>query len=594
MKLRKIMSLTAALAVVMTCIATVFTPVASAKTVGNTFTEDFEGYTVTDTAKTTMKELIADGWYLVDDKKHLDPKNDAKTYNAISKFATVEEDANNNKHLKIVTGNDNKGFSVYGLGRLFPGQELVAKGIWDIEFRFKSTKDFYFGVNTYNGNKPQQNIISAVDGTAYMGYRDYNALYNKGNGIKQGTIDTINDAWYTVKAIVNCDEKYYSVELRDNNDNLVARRSPISFAENNTAGFFKISPLGINNLSTVYVDDISIKPAERETLIYNEDFESYPSTVKSASSGVNNKATEDISGDSYFEGYTPWRAYYYNNSKLYRDYAWATGYSNGTAAILGDAGSGLIYMPVYENLITPTTQPTRGLLKTSFKIKPTSLGTAAPKGFNVYAITNSSDSFISKSALSLTSGVDASHWYNVEMVFDVIGAKVSTVVTDLTAQKQILSTSKNIKDLNAVKGIMFAHLSGDVSLDDIKIEYVPSDINISSVKINGADATAALDFYDSTSATYDTIGDAKTVISVDYSNPTSSDKKVFLGISYFGEDGRYLGARQASENIVAGTAGTMKYTPGTLGFGAEPKKIVIYLWDDIENINPYTEPLVFD
>ena len=254
----------------------------------------------------------------------------------------------------------------------------------------------------------------------------------------------------------------------------------------------------------------------------------------------------------------------------------------------------MIYMPVYENLITPTTQPTRGLLKTSFKIKPTSLGTAAPKGFNVYAITNSSDSFISKSALSLTSGVDASHWYNVEMVFDVIGAKVSTVVTDLTAQKQILSTSKNIKDLNAVKGIMFAHLSGDVSLDDIKIEYVPSDINISSVKINGADATAALDFYDSTSATYDTIGDAKTVISVDYSNPTSSDKKVFLGISYFGEDGRYLGARQASENIVAGTAGTMKYTPGTLGFGAEPKKIVIYLWDDIENINPYTEPLVFD
>ena len=604
MKLRKIMSLTTALAVVMTCIATVFAPVASAETEGTTFTEDFdtEEYTaVAGNATETSKKLFADSWYPVANNRVY---TSGITTSSVYHFAeVVHESTNNYLKIKKPTGLPaSLNAADLGLGRRFPGQSgSLASGIWEITFKFKpdtgTNKQFYFGLNTQDtANKaPQHNIISATGSSMYIGYHDYTAI----SDVPQCTISTINNVWYNVKAIVNCDAKYYSVELRDSSNNLVARRSPISFGDSDQIGFFKMSAL---DASAVYVDDIEIKPAERATLIYEENFEELSGT-DTAQLGVTTGSSlteEDTSGGSYFEGYTPWRAYQLGGT-TYSAYAWTTDFSGGKAVRLGSKGSGLIYMPVYDKLVDSTTQGKRGMLKTSFKVKPANIVGYGLSAFNVYIAPNHTSQFTDISAFAIKTvggqtgidgtsvAVDKSKWYDVELIFDVEDNKVFTTVTDLGTSKQVASFTRTVTGLSAIKGVMFAAAvnKSDVSLDDIKLEY--TNATVSSVKINNTETT-------STNLAQMAYG--KTVdIEVKYVNNTDTTMNGTLLASYF-NGGRFVYAQKASdvEDVPANSSGKRTYTftiPGADALGKNLTAIKICLWDDIESVNPYFAPKVF-
>ncbi len=601
MKLRKIVSLAVTVAMVITSIAVVFTPVASADTVndGTTFSEDFSGYTVTDNAKTTLGEMISAGWLLVNDKKMFDTTNDRATYNAITSFATVVEE-NGNKCLKLVTGNGNLGFKEYGFGRKFPGQSgNVASGIWDISFRVKSTKDFYFGVNRIN-TAAQHSIISAVDGNAYMGYRDYSTLYNNGSGVPQGNIGTINNDWYSVEAVVNCDAKYYSVELKDSSNNLIARRSPISFDSSGEIGFFKMSALGINNLSTVYIDDISITKTSSEAKIYEETFDSFTDSTHRASGGVTTGgASEVVTGDSYFEGYTPWRAYgsfnnYGLNSTELSSQVVQLG-SNGTT------GSALVYMPVYDKLIaSPAQQSTRGMVKTSFKIRPsvvneflvTAVGDYSqqftgsdPVAFKITK--DGDDTVLMKNNSDAAATLSSSTWYNVDMVFDVSTGCVDTTVTENGTSTEVASFVREIntvKTSQALKGIAFSALRGSVYVDDVKFEYYkPATMQIAGIQVDSKNVKNISDLING-----ETDLTKSATVGISYSNPTDKPVNAIVALVLFDKDDRFIAIRSLSTAIDAGKSGTAKFYPA--GGIADVEYAQIYLWDDVTNVKPYCNP----
>ena len=615
MKLRKIMSLTAALAVVMTCIATVFTPVASAETGPevNTevaYSESFNSYGNKDYSN-TLTALRDYGWYL---SNHTQLYTSGSIYSQINNtLADIESN-----RLKIVSAGNTSGNNVtpLGYGKTFPGVSAneAVTGSWEINFDFVpllngGKAQFAFTLNAADGSASgaaaANNIIACSGTTFYLGYHSYTDIAS--GSVAQYSIPAAEvggQTWYKVKVYLNCDEKYYSVELYKSRGELIARRSPISLGTD-TISFLKFSALGSDKVYSVYIDNVSIEKTERETLIYNEDFESYSSVTLAKSGVTTGGATEDVSGNSYFEGYTPWRAYNYKGSTICKAYEWGTDASEGNAVRLtGSPGSGLVYMPVKEDLVTASTQPVRGFLKVSFKVMPNSVKGTGLNAFNVFVAPTYGSDFTSLSAFTIaksnnitaimknsgTQTISASKWYNVDLVFDVVNSKVVTTVTDIAASQKF-TFEKTISDLNAVKGIMFESLGGDVSVDDINIGYTPK-MKVTSVTVNDIAATSASDFFTHTGTTYDI--DSSTNISVEYSNPTDASISGFVAIVYFGADGRFLYARHATKTVEPGELGTISFKPKTIGLEEEPQKVAIYLWDSLTNANPYYDPIVFE
>lgn len=510
MKLRKILSMAVTVAMVMTSIAVIALPAVSAAETVNTSTEYFEDFnemtlTANTTGQATMEALKTKGWFPVDNTKAY---TTADYSESIFQFAKVVADGTGNKCLMINTPSSKSNYYYYGLGRVFPGQggNKNTSGIWDITFKVKayvtgSTKaQFNFGVNTMDGSAnndidAQHNFISAYDNQMFLGYRDYKVLTD--NIIPIDTIPTVNlnTKWYDVKVVLDCNNRYYSVELYQNGV-LGARRSAISFAEGETIGFFKMSALGMkindkNAPAAVYVDDVHIKRrTTRETLIYNETFNGYGSVTLASSGMTTGGETEDYAGNSYFVGLTPWRAH----SGVGNSHAFETDSTlNSQVVRLGDLpdttdtteASGLVYMPVLEKLVDSTTQDVRGKVKLSFKIKPSVIGDTF---FSVNAIADHTQDINSDSARICVIGktsdgtpvlykdntnkitLDKEKWFNIDLIFDVLNHTVTTKLTN--TKNQSTSFSKTYSYLTALKGIMFKVNGGSsVLVDDIKLEY---------------------------------------------------------------------------------------------------------------------------
>jgi hypothetical protein len=494
-------------AMVMTSIAVIALPAVSAETV-NTSSEYFEDFnemtlTANTTGQATMQALYSAGWLSVDNTKYYTLNQVGKYADAGTQFVSVVQDPNNseNRYLQInrptIPGvSDN---SVYGLGRAFPGQGTNTKttGIWEINFDFKPTASpgqFNFGFNTMDGSAAnptdaQHNIISAYRAKMYLGHRNYMTLYSCNSSVD--TIAAAN-AWFKMRVIVDCDNHYYTVEIYNSAGQLGARRSAISFAGNESVGFFKMSALGLaGSASTVYVDNVRIRrQSARETLIYNETFDKFGSVRLASSAMSTGGETENYSGVSYFVGNTPWRAH----SEVGNSHAFETDSTlNSQVVRLGDLpdttdtteASGLVYMPVLEKLVDSTTQDVRGKVKLSFKIKPSVIGSTF---FSVNAIADHTQDINSDSARICVIGktsdgtpvlykdntnkitLDKEKWFNIDLIFDVLNHTVTTKLTN--TKNQSTSFSKTYSYLTALKGIMFKVNGGaSVLMDDIKLEY---------------------------------------------------------------------------------------------------------------------------
>ncbi len=493
MKLRKITSLVITSAMVITAAAAIYMPTASAKTENGVFTEDFENMplTSTTTASATTEALAEDDWWQV---------TSTTAGKFTGNFAEVVGD-DSNHYLQLTTPGNSTKYYDYGIGRLFPGQGTTAKGVWDISFRFMpaGTKanpiQFNFSMNTLNGDTETapHNIISAYNNKMYLGYRAYKPLYD-GAGVPQGRIDngavagSVALVWYDVKVKLDCDRRYYSVELWRNGE-LMARRSPVNFAGNETISFLKLSALGMTTIARVFVDDIRIAPGKKDNTIYHEDFEFESSAL--VSDGISTGGeTEDVSGHSYFEGYTPWRAH----KDIGKAYSLEVDPDIASQAVtLGDdssaTGSGLIYMPALDKIVTSSTQNIRGMVKTSFKFKPETIGEGGAKvnviGDYTQDITDASSVAFEIAddngtpVLVKNDGsyaeLDSETWYDAEMVFDVTNGTVKTTVVDLSLEEEVASftsTVDTIAEKNAIKGIMFNVPGGSVvRADDINLEY---------------------------------------------------------------------------------------------------------------------------
>lgn len=503
MKLRKILSMAVTVAMVMTSIAVIALPAVSAETVNTSseYFEDFNEMTLTadTTGQATMQALFDAGWYPVSNTTYYKDTQLEKFANTNYQFVEVVADNadSSNHYLKINTPKiGNTGNEQYGLGRFLKFGKPSVTGNWKIEFDFKACPvggkvQFNFGMNTYGGSDAtaaQHNIISAYNNKMYFGYRNYKTLYD--NRIEQGTIGSgLTLDWYHVKAIVNCDAHYYSVEVVDSNGGTL-RRGAISFAGDETIGFLKLSALGLGGVtSSVYVDNVSISPTTRETLIYNEAF-NYGRTDKATSGVTTGGENEDYSGNSYFFKFTPWRAH----ANVGNSYAFETDSTLKRQVVrLGDLpdttdtteASGLVYMPVLEKLVDSTTQDVRGKVKLSFKIKPSVIGDTF---FSVNAIADHTQDINSDSARICVIGktsdgtpvlykdntnkitLDKEKWFNIDLIFDVLNHTVTTKLTN--TKNQSTSFSKTYSYLTALKGIMFKVNGGSsVLMDDIKLEY---------------------------------------------------------------------------------------------------------------------------
>lgn len=499
-------AMTVTASIIMTSVAMISMPAASAAVVNTdtVFSEDFESYSNMSNVE-TLNALDDTGWYICDHKKLYSPVDSStspyKGYYKMPEIRTVD----NSKVLYIQTPNQTAGNSEakLGYGRYLPGvndTNKKASGVYEIQFDYKpllisNKTQFYFGLNTADGSAAndtdaQHSIMSGYDQNFYIGNRNYMTLRNDGSPILQGKLPAASIGgvtWYTVKAVVNCDAHYYSAELYNRSTgNLIARRSPISFAANESVGFLKLSALGADYAAAVYIDNVSMEKTEADPKIYEENFNSYTNDSYRASTGMTiGGGSEDLAGASYFEGYTPWRMFSLSGNY----YAFETGPDSSKAVRLGSTttgasgSSGLVYMPVKDMLVTSATRAVRGDLRVSFTIKPE---TISDKGYQVYftpeynssgakafEIVNEADKVYIVTD-SDRQEIDGSKWYDVELIFDVSNKTVKTRASE-HGESQVLSFSTAIPLLTAVKGLLFnATGATSVILDDVKISYVPT------------------------------------------------------------------------------------------------------------------------
>ena len=525
MKLRKILSMVITAVIVMTNAVIISRPAVSAETVNTAveYSEDFLGFDNKNFSP-TLQALGGYGWYVADHNtlytqfiQHLPDKDG--DYKILAPYSTYSQKFAkiNSQSLRIFSageqdfsnysGDKRANVRNYGYAKTFPGVapgEAVT-GVWEINFDFKPSlinnkTQFSFTFNTAdstasNETVARHNIISGYNQSFYLGYRDYAEALNK--SITPCTVKA-SDAggliWYSVKTVLNCDARYYSVELYNKGTGaLIARRSPISFDEKETIGFLKFSALGYDQASYVDVDNISIKKAVGDPYIYNETFEDLTGkeyTIDPLRGMSTGGATEDLKGTSYFTCYTPWRYH----SDIGSSYAIEDDDTLESKVVrLGDLpstadvteASGLIYMPAKDSLLTAETESLRGMLRASFKIKPETV----TGGFCVNVISNVSEDianddfalfriinnngtpcFVEENGEYTT--LDASAWYDVEMTFDVVCRKVKTKVKSLAGAEIASNTVTGDAAPYAVKAVMFKAADGSsVLIDDIKFEY---------------------------------------------------------------------------------------------------------------------------
>lgn len=510
MKLRKLLSMAIAAAIVMANAVVVTMPAASAATVTNVknetqYSENFDSLGTMGVTATQVDTLPADGWYICNNTGMFTDTTANNPY-GYEVAQLMSGGSNNTSNCLRITGGgtSRKGdpWYKYGYGKTFPGvaANAAVSGSWEISFDFRpylinGNAQFAFSLNQYGGG--ENNILACLGTDFYMGHNNFNTI--RSNSIAQGTLPAAsigalterNDTnWFNVKVYVNCDAKYYSVELYDYNENtLIARRSPISFV-GDTISFIKFSAYNKEQASAVFVDNVSIKQAARETKIYEETFDSFTDDEYTATTGMTTGgASEVITGNSYFEGYTPWRF----NSSVGKAYGLKNDETRDSQVVRlggdgGAEGSGLEYDIVGETLVNSTTEPARGMIKTSFKIKPEKIGGAfsvnvVPRA-TTYDVTNDSYAFFriikEEGAIKMITpndgreSLNAATWYNVELIFDAVNCAVKTTVTNLATSEQVITFNYggSGKAPNAVKSILFKADSGSaVLVDDIKIEY---------------------------------------------------------------------------------------------------------------------------
>lgn len=496
------------ISMVMACMVVTNVLVASAATTNTPteYFEDFESYGELN-QQNTLLTLKDSGWYACDDTQLYTNVSTVAPYSSMGyKLANIVTQ-DGSKALRIVTAGQTKGSTSaqYGYGRALPGVNVngAATGVYQIQFDYKpvatSNKvQFYFGLNTADGSasnatNAQHNLVSGYNTNFYTGYRDYSTLYS--NNVAQGTINAADTTyagglvWYTVKAVVDCDARYYSVEIYNRSTGkLVSRRSPISFAANENVGFIKFSALGLDNVYAVYIDNVHILANQtNDKLIYNETFDTFSSSssYKASAGMTTGSSTEVFTGNSYFEGYTPWRY----NTTIGNAYAFGTmnnGVKSSQVVRFGNGtSSGLVYMQAGENLVTSSTQPSRGLFKTSFKFRPANIGDdvtvnvipsvstniANNNACAVFKITNNNGTrYLETPDGYQDQELSASGWYQAQLFFDVVNRQLTTKITD-TSNHSITFT-KSISGLTAVKAIMFnVPSTSAVYMDDIKLEY---------------------------------------------------------------------------------------------------------------------------
>ena len=499
MKIKKIITLVSATAFLMTNFTAISVPQAAAE--GTGFFEDFEGYEeLSDTYSVVdaMNDLYAGGWSVATD----------------SAFTARNEADNNQKFAKIVKDGDNKVLELSttsALGRMLDPETQTPSGSYEISFKFKpvASGKFDLTANSFNeaASVAKHNIVYST-GIMRMGHR-----VNSVN-VPMTQVGTAENVWYNVKCIVNNDAGYYSVELYKEGV-FVARRAAINYAGSEKIGFLKLSGAG----ATLYVDDVSITPCEQETLIYEDNFDSY-NEVKLAASyltvGSTVSEAQSRDGSSFFEGYTPWRALKtFGNSYDLIDDA-----TRGSRVVrLGDdsattakEATGLILMPLDGEFLTKASQPKRGQLKLTYKfrhysqngyatavdllsthnyggkwdyppqlaIQELGLGSPAVKGLP-YLRTNSSPIKINQEL-----------WYDAELIFDVINDLVTITIKENSTGKEIAHFSHATNWINPasaptfdkVKAINFRAITGSaIYIDDFKLEYYIVDPKITGSEI---------------------------------------------------------------------------------------------------------------
>ena len=619
MKFRKLMSMAVVFNLLMASTATVSVNTAFAETVDTAteYSEDFNGDTRN--YQKTLQYYKDYGWYMADQDTLYDNVAAVAPYSTydykLARVATKGDET----CLQVVSAgekssSDDSNVTNMGYGKTFPGVApgKAATGVWEINFDFKpglvsNKTQFSFTLNTGDGSAStgkiaQHNIISGYDTRFYLGYRDHTVLQSK--GVTQGTLKATEvggDAWYSVKTILNCDAHYYTVELYDRaTGKLIARRSPISFAANETIGFLKFSALGYSAAYYVYVDNVSIKKTSEDRTIYDETFDTYTSSSYAAAKGMTTgDAEEDVKGDSYFDGKTPWR-YHANVGNAY---SFETDSDlNSQVVRLGDQpstsgtteASGLVYMQAYEPLVNLTSEAYRGMLKTSFKLKPE----AVVDDVTVNAIATVSDDITSDDfaffkiadnsgapAFVNSSGeytpLDASAWYNVELAFDVAGHEIKTTVTDLAGSEVARNTLTGSAVPYAVRGIMFKVDGGSsVLMDDIELKYAPVDekpVEISAVAVDGAPLRSL------SKVTPDS------TINVTVKSANDTDEAVdYTVLLAFYADNKLVSVQTQDDTVASGEFGIndKEFTvPSDIDMTAVDK-MSVFLWDGLGSMNP--------
>ena len=494
MKIKKIVTLVSATTLMIINSTVISVPEVFAEetaTEGAGFFEDFEGYeevSETYTLVDAMNDLYEGGWSVAEDNQ----------------FTARNEADDNQKFAQVVKDGDNKVLELSttgALGRMLNPLEETPSGSYEISFKFKPAnsdkKWFDLSLNSFNEEAvvAKHNILYS-DNNMKMGHR-MNSI-----NVPMTRVGTAENVWYDVKCIVNNDGGYYSVELYKEGE-FVARRGAINYAGDEKIGFLKLSGLG----ETIYIDDVLIKPCEQETLIYEDNFDSYgevrlPTSYLTV--GANVSEAQSREGESFFEGYSPWRALktFGNNYDLVYDST-----LESQVVRLGDDKStsglestGMILMPLEGEFLTKESQIKRGRLKLTYKFRHYSQSGYASaidllsdyrysgkwdyppqvaiqeKGLPRPAVSGLPYLRTNDTPIKINQEI----WYNAEVIFDVINDEVTIIVREDSTDTEIAHFSHHTNWINPasapvfdkVKAINFRAVNGSsIYIDDVRLEY---------------------------------------------------------------------------------------------------------------------------
>ncbi len=503
MKIKKITALVSALAIAITNSAIVPAVLAEDDAAeSNGFFEDFEGYeeiSDTYTLVDAMNDLYADGWSVAGDNSFTARNADDKN----QKFARVVSDGGN-KVLELTTSK--------ALGRMIDSSTQTPSGSYEISFKFKPVDIgkpqmlFDLSLNSFGeaAATAKHNILYSYNGMK-MGHR-MNSV-----SVPMTLVGTPEEVWYDVKCVVNNDGGYYSTELYKEGV-LVARRGGINYAGDEKIGFLKFSGFG----TMIYVDDVSIKPCEPEMLIYEDDFESYKEVKPAATQlEVGSAVSEAKSreGDSFFDGYSPWRALktFGNNYGLVYDTT-----LESQVVRLGDdstttnvqESTGMILMALDGEFLNKETQTKRGKLRLTYKFKHYSQNGYASaidllsdytysgkwdyppqlliqeKGLSRPAVAGLPYLRTLESPIKITQTT----WYDAEVIFDLINDDITVTIREDGTGAELAHFTHDTNWINPasaptfdkVKALNFRVITGSaIYVDDFRLEYYITDPEIS-------------------------------------------------------------------------------------------------------------------